>query len=154
MDVVRYIDLCWGMGGIIAGVLGSALRASTVFISLCNSSKDARGLCMNLLWLQHPSWQVRIAHIYSFSVMQSIKNQFNNYFCKLILIPLPTHYHFWRKPHWLPLQNLRWISEYLSILCDIRLLKPVYNREEQNSSVLVYELKGKIHLFATKTSTV
>lgn len=156
MDVLRYIDLCRGMGEVIVGVLGSALTTSAVFVHLSNSSKDSKGLCMNLLQHQYPSLQLYIPQVYSFSVMQVIRNQFSNSFCKLILIPLPTRYHFWKKPNWLPLQNVRRIEvgEYLSIPCDLYLLKPVYNREEQNSSVLVYELKELICLFATKMSTV
>lgn len=138
MDVLRYIDLCWGMEEIIVGILGCALRTSTVLIHLCNSSKDTRELCVILLQLQYPSLQLYIPQVYSFSVTEVIKNQFNNYFFRLILISLPTHCHYWRKPNWLPLQILRWIEigEYLPIPCDIYLLKPVYNGEEQNFSVV------------------
>lgn len=107
-------------------------------LHLCNASEDTRGLCVILLQLQYPSLQLYIPQVYRFSVTEVIKNQFNNYFFRLILISLPTHYHFWRKSNWLPLQNLRWIEigEYLPIPCDIYLLKPVCNREEQNFSVV------------------
>lgn len=114
----------------------STRKCREIISSFCHSSKGTKGLCRNLLQLQYPSLRWR------FSVMQLLRNQFNNYFCILIWISLSTHHHSWRRPNWLPLQNRRLIGigKCLSIPCDVYLLKSVYNRAEQNFSHLVYGL--------------